>query len=116
MKWQSALDLHRVVFRSDQVRATHTCMVDLVCDTHGALGTAIQWQVFDGDTSWRDLQTLTAKRVSQKRSSEVRTVVHATEHELPRYHGATNVTSLQDLLESLQRLDTGPSLMEMCQR
>ena len=53
MKWQSALDLHKVVFISEQVRATHTCMVDLVCASHGALGTASAWHIFDGDASWR---------------------------------------------------------------
>ena len=40
VKWQSPLALHKVVFIFDQVRATHTCMVDLVCASHEALGTA----------------------------------------------------------------------------
>ena len=117
VQWQSALALRRVVFISGKSAChTHTCMVDLVCASHGALGTASKWQVWVGDALWRDFQTLAATRVSQKRSSEVRTVVHATEHGLPRYHGATNVTSLQDLLESVQRLDKGSSLMGLCQR
>ena len=94
MKWPSALALRKVVFISDQVRATHTCMVDLVCTSHGALGRASKWQVWVGDALWRGFQTLATTRVSQKRSSEVRAVVHATEHGLPRYHGGTNVTSL----------------------
>ena len=106
MKLQSALALRKVVLFSDQVRATHTCMMDLVCASRGALGTASKWKVCVGDAMWRDFQTLAAKRVSQKRS-EVRTVVHATEHELPRYHGANNVTSLQDFLDYLKRLGKG---------
>ena len=116
LKWQSALALHRVVFISDQVRATHTCMVDLVCTSHRALGRASKWQVYVGDTLWVDFQTLAAKRVSQKRTSEVRTVLHATEHGLHQYREATNVTSLQEFLESLKRLDRGSSLMGMCKR
>ena len=116
MKWHSALALHKVVFFSDQVRATRACMVDLVCASHGALGTASKWKVYVGDALRRGFLTLAAKRVSQKRSSEVRTVLHATEHGLPRYHGATNVTSLQDFLDSSKRLGRGSSLMGMCQR
>ena len=64
VKWQSALTLHRVVFFSDQSRATHTiCMVYLVCASHGALGTASKWKVGVSDALWRGFQTLAAKRV-----------------------------------------------------
>ena len=116
LKWLSALALHRAVFISDQVRAAHTRMVDLICTSHRALGRASKWHVSLGDESWGDFQTLAAKRVSQKRTSEIRTILHATEHGLPKYGGATNVTSLQEFLESLKRLDRGSSLMGMCKR
>ena len=96
-------------------RVPHT-HVDLVCASHGALGTASKWQVWVGDALWRDFQTLAATRVSQNRSSEVRMVVHATEHGSLWHRVATNVTSLQDFLESLKRLDKGSNLMGMRQR
>ena len=116
MKWQIALALHRVVCFAAQVRATHTCRVDLACASHGALGTASKWKVYVGDALWRGFQTLAAKRVSQKRNGEGRTAVRAMERGLPWYHGATNVTSMQDILDYLKRLGKDSSLMGMCQR
>ena len=82
-------------------------MVDLVCASHGARGTASKWKVYVGDALWRGFQNLAAERVSQKRSSEVRTVAHATEHGLPRFHGATNATSLQDAFGYFEAVGQG---------
>ena len=62
VKWHSALALHRVVCFSDQVRATHTCMVDLVCASHGALGAASKWKVYVGDALWRGFSDFSGER------------------------------------------------------
>ena len=118
VKWHAALALHRVTFFSDHARATHThtCMVDFACALHGALGTASKWKVYVGDAVFAGLLDFSGEDVSQKRSSEVRTVAHAREHGLTRYKAAANVTSLHDFLDYLKRLDRGSSLIGMCQR
>lgn len=58
MKWHSALALRRVVFFSDQARATHACMVGLVCASHGAPGTTSKWKVYVGGALRRGFSKL----------------------------------------------------------
>jgi hypothetical protein len=116
LKWQRGLAVSRVIFISDQVRNAHTCMVDLICTSKNALGRATKWQLFVGAPLWQEFQTLAARKVRQKKANEVRTVVHANERGLPQFQGATNVSSLQELIDSLKRLDRGCSQLGMCKR
>jgi len=115
LKWHGALVQERVVFISDQVRAAHTGMVDLVCASNAALGRGSKWRLFVGTAVLQDFQTLAAK-ASQSKAFVIRKVLLANERRLSSVPTCNNTTSLQKLLDSLKRLDKGASLMGMCKR
>ena len=101
LKWKAALLVPRLVYLSDAVCATHTCIVDLIHATarswqltNGKM--ASRWRRFQG-AQWEEFATVSARR----RKHKVRTILHAKDRGGPKFQDAANAMSLHGFIASL---------------